>query len=294
MQGQIIRALSEFFYVKVPDGTIITCKARGRFRKNEECPLVGDWVDISKTSEDSGMVDRIHKRKNSFVRPAVSNIDTMIILASAVNPITDPFLLDRITAIAEHKGVQPVICINKVDLNRGDALFHTYHQAGFLTLRTSAETGEGIDSLRDNIKGKTCAFVGNSGVGKSSILNTLEPNFSVKTAEVSAKLGRGKHTTRHIELFSLGAHTQLADTPGFSSFDLNMMEFGAKEELQHAFRDFAPYLNNCRFRDCVHVGEIDCAVKTAVANTHIKDSRYQSYVRLFAMLAERNTWEKTR
>ena len=294
MQGQIIRALSEFYYVKDEAGNIITCKARGRFRKTEETPLVGDWVTISKNTQDTGMVDKIHQRKNAFVRPPVSNIDTMILLASAVNPITDPFLLDRITAIGEHKQVSMIICINKADLDRGDKLFQIYQDAGFFTLHTSAQTGEGIEALRQEISGKTCAFVGNSGVGKSSILNALEPGFAAKTAAVSEKLGRGKHTTRHVELFSLGTQTQVADTPGFSSFDLAMMEFGTKEELQYAFRDFTPFLRNCRFRDCIHVGEVDCSVKGAVQKGMIQESRYQSYVRLFEALSEKKSWEKPR
>ena len=292
MQGQIVRALSEFYEVVLEDAQIITCKARGRFRKNEETPLVGDWVTITKTAENSGMIDQIQKRKNRFVRPPVANIDTMILLASAVNPVTDPFLLDRITAIAESKDVQPIICINKSDLDPGDALFDIYTKAGFFTLRTSAKSGEGIEALRHEIDGKVCAFVGNSGVGKSSILNALEPGFAAKTAEVSDKLGRGKHTTRHVELFSLGGQTQIADTPGFSSFDLGMMEFGTKEELQYAFRDFAPFLGQCRFRDCIHVGEVDCAVKQAVSEYEITETRYQSYVRLFGMLSEKKSWEK--
>jgi len=216
----------------------------------------------------------------------------MIILASTVNPITDPFLIDRITAIAASQDAESIICINKTDLHTGDELFDIYQAAGFHTIRTSAKTGEGVEELRAAIRGKICAFVGNSGVGKSSILNALEPGFMVKVAEVSEKLGRGRHTTRHVELFPLGEDTQVADTPGFSSFDIEKMDLTIKEDLQYTFPDFMPYLGHCQFRDCAHVGEQGCAVLEALTEEKIKPTRHASYVRLYNGIKEIKHWER--
>jgi len=292
MDGLIFRALSGFYYVKTATGSQIECRARGRFRKTGESPLVGDRVTISETEPGKGVVEAIHPRKNAFVRPPVANIDCMIVLASAVNPITDPFLIDRITAIAEAKDAECVICVNKTDLHPGDDLFAIYEAAGFKTIRTSAITGEGIEELRAFIHGKICAFVGNSGVGKSSILNALEPGFMVKVAEVSEKLGRGRHTTRHVELFPLGEDTQVADTPGFSSFDIEKMDLTIKEDLQYAFPDFAPYLGCCQFRDCAHVAEQGCAVLEALREGKIRPTRHGSYLRLYNEIKDIKHWER--
>jgi len=292
MDGVIIRALSGFYYVLEASGTVIECRARGRFRKTGESPLVGDRVTISETEPGKGVVEAIYPRKNAFVRPPVANIDCMILLASAVNPITDPFLIDRITAIAAAQDAACIICINKTDLHTGDDLFAIYKAAGFHTIRTSAKTGEGIEELRAAIRGKICAFVGNSGVGKSSILNALEPGFMVKVAEVSEKLGRGRHTTRHVELFPLGEDTQVADTPGFSSFDIEKMELTIKEDLQYAFPDFAPYLGHCQFRDCAHISEKGCAVLQSLKEGSIQSTRHESYVRLYNAVKEIKSWEQ--
>ncbi|MCL2563319.1 MAG: ribosome small subunit-dependent GTPase A [Oscillospiraceae bacterium] len=293
MDGIIVRALAGFYYVR-PEagGDLIECRARGKFRLAGEKPLVGDKVTISMTADGKGVVETIHSRKNAFVRPPVANIDCMILLASGVNPITDPFLIDRITAIAEVNDAECIICINKTDLHPGDDLFNIYTAAGFHTIRTSAVTGEGVDELRTAIKGKVCAFVGNSGVGKSSILNALEPGFTVKTAEVSEKLGRGRHTTRHVELFPLSGGAEVADTPGFSSFDIEKMELTVKETLQYAFLEFAPYLGHCEFRDCAHLTERGCAVLEAKREGKIEPTRHASYVRLYNQAKEIKPWER--
>lgn len=289
--GRIIKALSGFYYVDTGDGNLIACRARGKFRHQKITPLVGDLVEITPTEENSGMVDRILPRRNEFFRPAVANIDQMVIIASGAVPITDPFLIDRMTTIAQAKGCEPVICFNKCDLDRADDLFGLYRRAGFTTLRVSAETGEGIDELRQIISGKVSAFTGNSGVGKSSILNALYPGFSLQVGEVSEKLGRGRHTTRHVELFSM-AGTYVADTPGFSSFDVERMELIRKEELGSAFRDFVPYLDSCRFVGCSHVKEKGCAVLAAVKAGEVSRVRHQSYVRLYEQAKERKDWEQ--
>ena len=292
MRGTIIRALAGFYYVRLEDERVIECKARGIFRKTGETPLVGDFVNISIDAGQKGIVEEIGPRRNVFVRPPVANIECMILLACGVNPVSDPFLIDRITVIASLQNAQCIVCVNKADLHPGDDLFAIYEKAGFFTLRTSAITGEGIDALRQATKGKICAFVGNSGVGKSSILNALEPGFALKTAEVSQKLGRGKHTTRHVELFSLSNGAQVADTPGFSSFDIMQMDLSSKEDLQYAFLEFAPYLGKCQFRDCAHVGEKGCAIIAAMTQGEIQKTRHDSYMRLYEKAQEIKSWQK--
>lgn len=289
--GRIVKALSGFYYVDTGDGTVIACRARGKFRHQKVTPLVGDLVDITLTEENSGMVDRILPRRNEFLRPAVANIDQLIIIASGAVPITDPFLIDRMTTIACAKSCEPIICFNKCDLDRADELFEIYRNAGLTTLRVSAETGEGIEELRQIITGKASAFTGNSGVGKSSILNALFPGFSLQVGEVSEKLGRGRHTTRHVELFSMD-ETYVADTPGFSSFDVERMELIKKEELGATFREFVPYLEQCRFVGCAHVKEKGCAVLAAMKDGKISAVRHQSYVRLYEQAKELKEWEQ--
>lgn len=288
--GRIVKALSGFYYVQLPDGKQVECRARGIFRKERITPLVGDEVTFT-MERGKGMVEEILPRRNSFVRPAVSNLDALVILASEANPVTDPFLIDRVAAIAGDRNVPVLLCINKVDLNDADTLIGIYRRAGFAVFPTSAETGEGIDALYQAIRGKTVAFTGNSGVGKSSILNRMDPDFAVKTGEVSEKLGRGRHTTRHVELYCMPDGTCVIDTPGFSSFDTDQMEPILKENLQYAFPDFAPYLGACRYRDCAHIREPDCAVLSALKDGKIEPTRHASYVRLYESAKERKLWE---
>ncbi len=287
--GRIMKALSGFYYVKTDD-QIVECKARGRFRKEGVTPLVGDYVEIS-LEKGKGMIEQILPRNNSFVRPAVANLDMLVLLVSEAIPITEPFLIDRITAISGDQNVPILICVNKNDLKPGSMLQSIYTQAGYEVILTSAVTGDGIERLREQISGKTVAFSGNSGVGKSSILNCLAPDLCVQTGEVSEKLGRGRHTTRHIELFPLDEQTLVADTPGFSSFDTEQMEFILKENLQYAFPDFAPYLGTCQFHDCAHLKEPGCAVQAALAEGKIQRTRYDSYVRLYEKAKEHKLWE---
>lgn len=292
-EGVILKALSGFYYVDCGGG-IVTCRARGKFRHQHLTPLVGDRVHITRLSDGAGALDEILPRKNEFQRPAVSNIDRLVIVASGVIPVTDPFLIDRVTAIADGKeGCESIICINKCDLDRADMLYETYTAAGFLTLRVSAETGEGLDELAEVISGKVSAFTGNSGVGKSSILNALEPGFHLQVGEVSDKLGRGRHTTRHVELYRLKNGAIVADTPGFSSFDTERMELVRKEELEWAFREFRPYLNDCQFTGCSHVKEKGCAVLGALETGKIAPSRHASYVRLYEQVKDLKEWERS-
>ena len=292
MEGIILKALSGFYYVDGGDGALTACRGRGKFRHQKLTPLVGDRVRFTSLGEGAGILDEILPRKNQFQRPAVANIDQLVVIASGAVPVTDPFLIDRVVSIAEGRDCEPVICINKCDLDAAEELYQTYRKAGFLTLRVSAETGEGIPELAAAIAGKVSAFTGNSGVGKSSILNALEPEFRLQVGEVSDKLGRGRHTTRHVELFRLSSGAIVADTPGFSSFDTEGMELRRPEELQYTFREFAPYLDQCRFTGCAHVKEKGCAVLAAVKAGAIAPSRHASYVRLYEQAKEVPEWER--
>lgn len=289
-EGTILKALSGFYYVQCGQ-ELITCRARGKFRYKKITPLVGDRAAITVQADGSGSLDELLPRRNFFQRPAVANIDQLVVIASGAIPVTDPFLIDRITALAESKGCEPIICINKWDLVQAEELFDIYQAAGFPTLKVSAATGQGLAELRNLLAGKISAFTGNSGVGKSSILNALEPEFGLATGEISEKLGRGRHTTRHVELFPLSGGL-IADTPGFSAFDAERGEIREKEQLQYAFREFQPYLDGCRFIGCAHVKEKGCAVLEAVKEGKIHPSRHRSYVRLYELAKENKPWEK--
>ena len=265
-------------------------RARGIFRKTGESPLTGDMVEIT-VEKGKGMVEKILPRKNSFVRPAVANMDALVVFAANVNPVTEPFLIDRVAAIAGDQEVPVILCVNKCDLDPAVDLVRIYRHAGFSVICTSAETGEGVEELRELIRGKLVAFTGNSGVGKSSILNRLSPELKLATGEVSEKLGRGRHTTRHVELYDLGENTYVADTPGFSSFDTDQMDVILKENLQYAFPDFGPYVRACQFHDCSHRKEPGCAVTAALAAGEIEQTRYDSYLRLYDKASQIKLWE---
>ena len=286
--GRIIKSLSGFYDVRT-ENKVITCRARGSMRRTGLSPQVGDIVDIS-VEKGKGMVERIHPRKNSFVRPAVANLDLLVVFAANVNPVTEPFLIDRVAAIAGDQEVPVCICVNKCDMDPAEDLAAIYRQAGYTVIQTSAETGLGIDELRKALSGKFCAFTGNSGVGKSSILNALSPELKLPVGEVSEKLGRGRHTTRHVELYDVD-DALIADTPGFSSFDTDQMEVILKENLQYAFPEFGKYIGTCQFRDCSHRKEPGCAVTTALAAGEIGKSRYESYLKLYEKAMQINEWE---
>ena len=290
-EGTIIKALSGFYYVHCA-GQIYTCRARGKFRHGKLSPLVGDRVRFTELEQQTGALDEVLPRVNQFVRPAVANVDQLVIIVSQAIPVTDPFLIDRIITVAASRGCDCVVCINKCDLDTGKELFDTYQAAGYPTVRVSAETGEGIDQLRRLITGKVSAFTGNSGVGKSSILNALSPSFALDTGEVSEKLGRGRHTTRHVELFALDACTLIADTPGFSSFDADGSDLCSKEELADFFPEFSRHTDACRFPDCAHLKGKGCGVLEAVARGEIAPSRHTSYVRLYEQAGSIPEWER--
>ena len=287
--GRILRSLSGFYDVQTDSG-IVTCRARGIFRKNGQSPLTGDMVEIS-VEHGKGMVEKILPRKNSFVRPAVANIDALVVFAANVNPVTEPFLIDRVAAIAGDQEVPVILVVNKCDLDPAVDLNRIYRNAGFTVIAASAETGDGVEELSKLISGKLTAFTGNSGVGKSSILNRLCPALNLPVGEVSEKLGRGRHTTRHVELYQLDENTYVADTPGFSSFDTDQMEVILKENLQYAFPDFGDYIGCCQFRDCTHRKEPGCAVTAALAEGAIEATRYDSYLRLYEKASQIKQWE---
>ena len=287
--GRIIRSLSGFYEVQTGEGTV-TCRARGSLRRTGETPLTGDMVEIS-VEKGKGMVEKILPRQNQFVRPAVANVDALVVFAANVNPVTEPFLIDRVAAIAGDQEVEVILCVNKCDLDPALDLVRIYRNAGFQVICASAETGAGVEELRELIRGKLVAFTGNSGVGKSSILNRLCPELDLPVGEVSEKLGRGRHTTRHVELYHLGEGTYVADTPGFSSFDTDQMDVMLKENLQYAFPDFGPYIGSCQFHDCSHRREPGCAVTAALAEGKIEQTRYDSYLKLYEKAAQIKLWE---
>lgn len=287
--GRIVRSLSGFYDVRLPDG-VITCRGRGVLRRQHITPLTGDMAEVT-VEHGKGMVEAVLPRKNSFIRPAVANVDALIIFAANVNPVTEPFLIDRVAAIAGNQNVESVLCVNKCDLDPAKSLREIYERAGFRVFPVSAVTGEGLDALRGFLQGKLTAFTGNTGVGKSSILNALCPELELATGEVSEKLGRGRHTTRHVELYALGDGTYVMDTPGFASFDTDQMDVILKENLQYAFPDFAPYIGHCQFADCSHRREPGCAVRAALEAGQIVPSRYESYLKLYEKSAQIKQWE---
>ena len=290
-EGRIQKAISGFYYVDT--GTeVLTCRARGKFRKDGITPLVGDRVEVRELGNGEGFVEAILPRKNAFTRPAVANIDQLVVIASGAIPKTDPFLIDRVAAIAALKGCEVIILLNKCDLDSADSLYQIYRAAGFQTLRVSAQTGEGLEELIPLISGKLSAFTGNSGVGKSSILNALDPEFHLQVGEVSDALGRGRHTTRHVELFRLSCGAEIVDSPGFSSFETDELNLELKHRLPDTFREFQPYLEHCRFVGCSHTKEKGCAVLEAVRRGEIQKSRHASYLRLYEELKPLKDWQE--
>ncbi len=288
LKGTIIKGIGGFYYVDTEEG-IIECRARGKFRKTDVLPTVGDKVVVETENAKQGSVKEIEKRTNTLIRPAVSNIDTLMIVAAITNPMPDTGLIDKMLVIAASKGIKGALCINKSDLDSvGDTekIKSCYENAGYKVFVTSAERGEGIDELKKSLKDKTTAFAGLSGVGKSSIL-TIITGRELETGDTS-RIERGKHTTRHVELIKI-EEGYVFDTPGFSQLEVEDIK---ASELKSYFPEIERYDSLCRFRGCSHISEPDCAVKEALERGDIADSRYDSYVKMYEKLKLIKDWER--
>ena len=290
--GILVKAIAGFYYVEA-GGRIYSCKARGIFRKQGCEPLVGDTVRITAETEGEldGRVEEILPRRNRLVRPPLANVTRLCIVSAYSNPAPNSLVIDKLIAIAENKGIEPLLIFNKNDQGDFSDWKEIYKAAGFEVFSVSCLTGDGIEAVRAALGEGISVFSGNSGVGKSSLLNRLFDGLALATGEVSEKLGRGRHTTRHVELFRMENGGYVADTPGFASLDLEKSEVVCKEDLPFAFREFAPYLGRCRFTSCAHVGEKGCAVADAVGRGEIPASRYESYRRMYEEVKDIKEWE---
>lgn len=281
--GIITKAVGGVYYADALDGHIkgenIRCAARGIFRNRKISPAAGDRVRVSVCDNAEPVIEEIFERKNYLPRPPLANLDGIVFVNSTAEPKINRFVLDKLIAIADGNGVEPIVVFTKIDLNSAGEFPRIYEKIGIPVRSVNNLTGEGAEKLRELIEGKFCAFVGNSGVGKSSLLNALYPELSLQTAEISKKLGRGRHTTRQVELFKIGEN-YVADTPGFSAVDIENYCDIPREELDLAFREFREPRCKCRFTNCLHIKETGCAVKKAVEDGEIAESRYNSYLRL--------------
>lgn len=278
LDGVIIKGIGGFYYVNTQSG-LIECRARGVFRKRGDTPLVGDNVVIETSDSTHGVISEINQRKNVLIRPAVANVTQMVVVVAQSSPAPNPYILDKLIASAEFVGLKIAICFNKADLGGCDELIDVYKNAGFDVIVTSATKHEGIQHLIEFLKDEITVFAGNSGVGKSSLINELMMRDMFETGKVSQKLERGRHTTRHSELAELPFGGYIIDTPGFSSFDVNTIPL---EELPAMFREFGAVEGNCRFDDCSHRSEPDCCILKAVNDGEIAKSRHESYVQLYS------------
>ncbi len=288
MQGVILKAISGFYYVQC-EGRVYECKARGNFRKTGVSPTCGDRVEISVTDGLKGVVEGVEERKNFLQRPLIANIDKLVIVSSYQTPAPDLLLIDRLSALAVYHGITPIIVFNKCDEGDFSLYRDIYLKSGFKTYVVSAKTGEGIKELSEELKGELCAFAGNSGVGKSSILNALFGDFKLETGEVSQKLGRGRHTTRHTELYPNSLCGFVADTPGFSSIEADD-NYDFKLRLSECFSEFGKYSDECRFSSCSHTCEKGCAVLAAAERGEIAPSRIESYRTIYNEYKDLKQW----
>ena len=290
LNGIIIKITGGFYYVEA-DACIYECKARGIFRKRGNSPLVGDYVLIDVPDDDSFCsIEEIKERKNSLIRPALANLDTLVIVSSVVEPNVNTYIIDKMICAAVDKGIEPVVVFSKTDLKSCDEYLEIYSKSGIKAIEYSSVTNKGLEEIKEVLSGKVSAFSGNTGVGKSTLLNALFPHLELKTGEISDKLGRGRHTTRTVELFKCyGGY--VADTPGFSTVDLDRYEIIKKDELQHCFPEFEQYIGDCKFTSCAHVCEKGCAVIQAVENGEISKSRHDNYVRMYNEVKDIKDWQ---
>lgn len=287
MDGIIIKGIGGFYYVKAADNNVYECKARGIFRNEHITPAIGDKVSVD-VKNGKGSITKIFPRHTQLIRPSVANIDILVVVAAAASPDPNMFLIDKMLINAQINGIKPIICINKTDISDGAELEKTYKAAGYDVIKVCAEEKIGTDALKEYIRGSVSAFAGLSGVGKSSILSLITDN-NLETGEISDKIQRGKHTTRHVELFPLEGGGFVLDTPGFSSLEV----CGIKpEELQDYFPEMTDAKNRCRFRGCAHINEPDCAVKALLTDGKMSASRYESYKELYEQLGQIKEWER--
>lgn len=290
INGIIIKGIGGFYYVEAADGIIYECKARGVFRKEKITPLAGDRVEITVESNNKNSIDKILERRNFFKRPPIANVDRLVIVSSVCDPRPNLLIIDRLTAVAVYKNVKPIIVFTKDDLQSADEYVKIYTKAGFKTFAVSNETGDGIEEVKSIIEDGVTVFTGNSGVGKSSLINRMYPDFCLETGEISKKLGRGRHTTRHVELFKVGSG-YIADTPGFSSLDFETNDLIKKDELAYCFPDFSDYIDSCKFSTCAHVNDKGCRLVEAVKNGDVEPSRHESYVTMYNEVKDIKDWQ---
>ena len=292
MQGKIIKGIAGFYYIYAEDGNIYECKAKGIFRKDNFKPLVGDNVEITVLNEEEkeGCVTSILPRRNSLIRPAVANVDQAFLIFAMENPKPNFLLLDRFLIMMEQQKIPVVICFNKKDVGEKkemEKLYEIYTGCGYRVVLSSTYEGEGMDEIHEILKGKTTVVAGPSGVGKSSITNCMQGEVQMETGEISKKLKRGKHTTRHSQVIPVEKNTFLVDTPGFSSLYLTDMK---EEELRDYFPEFVMYEPQCRFQGCMHIHEPGCAVKKALSEGKISQQRYDNYLALYEELKEKRRY----
>lgn len=290
MTGLIVKALGGFYYVRTPEGDM-ECRPIGLFRKEGISPMVGDRVTVEPTEDGRGSLTEIAPRKNSLVRPPVANLDRLAMVVSCAEPAPNILVLDKLTAIACRRGIPVTIIFSKIDLAAPDAYTNIYRRAGFQVFEVNSITGEGTEAVRAVLEQGLTAFCGNSGAGKSSLLNALFPELSILTDNISKKLGRGKHTTRHVELYTTGSQGYIADTPGFSAVDFLQFERIPARELEDCFPEFEGLPLKCRYTGCSHTTERDCAVLAAVEAGEIPVSRHQSYCTIYNELKQVKEWE---
>lgn len=289
-KGKIIKGIGGFYYVD-SDDEIYECKARGSFRKQGITPLVGDDVYFSVFDNSENAIEEILPRKNELVRPPLANLDALFIVSSLTDPKINTTVLDNLIAVAEYKEIEPIIVLTKIDLDdSGERNKSIYEKAGFKTVLCNNSDSTGSEEIKELLTGKCSAFTGNTGVGKSSLLNNIFPQLNLQTGETSKKLGRGKHTTRHCELFKVDGG-YIADTPGFSSLDFQRCERILKDELPHCFREFEEYLPYCKFTSCTHTCDKGCAVVKAVEDGNIAKSRHDSYVSMYNEVKDVKEWK---
>ena len=289
MNGLIIKAIGGIYTVEAPEG-IFECKARGVFRKKGVSPVCGDKVELA-VENDTPVIEKIEDRKSLLIRPPLANLDVLVFVTSTCEPQPNLLLLDKFIAIAEYKKIKPIVVFTKIDKQDCSEYFEIYKKSGIDIYSVDNVTGLGADLVKKALQNKLSAFTGNTGVGKSSLLNNIFPELNLATNEISKKLGRGKHTTRHVELYKLENGGYIADTPGFSSFDTNRYDIIFKEDLAGCFPEFRQYLGKCRFQNCSHTKEKGCAVIEAVEAGEIAISRHESYLNMYEQAKQIKEWE---